>query len=652
VTEVARANRRRSCIIHHPAGWPNAFLTLSVAGEAIWRPAAEFFARGHVLDQPTVLIMDATMLEHVSELRNIPEHVIIVAADSASEAALGERADISLVGGAGKRGRQRALRAGCLLSDARLRLARQSRRILRTRRELYELNRIGMALMLERDENVLLHQILDVGKRFTESDAGCLLLLESDERNVRHVRLALCKADSAPDIAALTPARIPVDDTSIIGHAAATGQPAVIDDVYELPPEGGLAPDPDFERQFNYRMRSVLIVPMVDHLDRLVGVLVVINRKSDPTAKITNKKAADRYCLRYTGRQLHLARSLAGMAAVSIENARLYAQVDTALTKFVKAAVTAIDQRDPATAGHSVRTAALTAALAAAVERERRGPYREVRFTREQMRELYFAALVHDVGKIAVREDVLVKAKKLPPALWERVDARFDLIRRTIEVEYLKKRASLVCSRAGAGQHVGRLEAEYVARLEEIQHFQDVVRSANEPTILFEQAAAALLDIAQHTFERPDRGTMPYLTADELHYLQIPEGSLDTRERAEVEWHVEATNQFLIQIPWTKDLQHLATYAYEHHEKLDGTGYPRRLSGRDIPLQSRLLTIADIFDALTASDRPYKAAVSPDKALDILQFEARAGRLDSELVRILVHSQVYRRVVEEDWRHL
>ena len=181
---------------------------------------------------------------------------------------------------------------------------------------------------------------------------------------------------------------------------------------------------------------------MVDHLDRLVGVLVLINRKSDPTAKITSKMAADRYCLRYTGRQLRLARSLAGQAAVSIENARLYAQIDNALTKFVKAAVTAIDERDPATAGHSVRTAALTTALAAAVERESHGPYREVRFTQEEMRELYFAALVHDVGKIAVHEDVLIKAKKLPPVLWERVDARFDLIRRTIEVEYLKKRAS------------------------------------------------------------------------------------------------------------------------------------------------------------------------------------------------------------------
>ena len=202
MTEAAGARRQpRSCIVYHgPSSDPDAFLTSPTAGEASWRPAAEFFARGRVVNQPTVLIMDATMLEHVSALRGIAGHVIIVAADSASEAALGERADISLVDAAGAPDRRRALHAACLLSDARLRLARQRRQILRTRRELYELNRVGMALMLERNEKVLLHQILELGKRFTESDAGCLLLLETDERNVRQVRLALCESDTVPDI--------------------------------------------------------------------------------------------------------------------------------------------------------------------------------------------------------------------------------------------------------------------------------------------------------------------------------------------------------------------------------------------------------------------------------------------------------------------
>ena len=524
---------------------------------------------------------------------------------------------------------------------------RRQRRVRRcTRRELHELNRIGMALMLERDEDVLLRQILDHGKRFTESDAGSLLLLETDARGLRQMRLALCAADSVPEVRALTAPTIPVDDTTVIGRAAAIGQPVIIDDAHELPPDAGF--DPDVDRQFAYRLRSMLIVPMIDHLDRLIGMLVLVNRKSDPAARITSTLDADRYVLPYTGRELQLAHSLAGQAAVSIENARLYAQIERTLANAVRGAVTAIDRRDPATAGHSVRVAALSTGLAEAVQREGRGPYRDVRFTRQEMRELRFAALLHDIGKITVHEDVLTKAKKLPPGLWERVDARFDLIRRTMEVEYLRARAKLLPSTPEARQEATRLEAEFVAQLEEVQRFQDVVRAANEPTVLPETPAPALLEIAQRRFERPDHSVMPYLTPNELHYLQIPYGSLDDRERAELESHAEATYRFLIEIPWTEDLKNLATYAYDHHEYLDGTGYPRKLRGEDIPLQSRILTIADIFDALTAADRPYKPAVPPEKALEILQVEASAGRLDSELVQIMMDSQVYRKVLEID----
>jgi hypothetical protein len=316
----------------------------------------------------------------------------------------------------------------------------------------------------------------------------------------------------------------------------------------------------------------------------------------------------------------------------------------------VTGAVTAIDQRDPTTAGHSVRVAALTTGLAEAVQREGRGSYRHVRFTRQEMRELRLAALLHDIGKITVHEDILIKAKKLPPVLRERVDARFDLIRRTLEVEYLTARAKLLPPTPETRQEATRLEAEFAARLEEVQRFQDVVRAANEPTVLSESPAPELLAIAQRRFERPDHTVMPYLTPDELHYLRIPRGTLDERERAEFESHVESTYQYLIGIPWTRDLKNLATYAYEHHERLDGTGYPRKLRGEDIPLQSRMITIADIFDALTAADRPYKPAVPPEKALEILQGEANAGGLDSELVRIMMDSQVYRKVLDEDWR--
>jgi hypothetical protein len=260
-----------------------------------------------------------------------------------------------------------------------------------------------------------------------------------------------------------------------------------------------------------------------------------------------------------------------------------------------------------------------------------------MQFTRKQLRELRFAALLHDFGKVAVREDVLIKAKKLPPLLWERIDARFDLIRRTLELEHCQS-------------HSRKDEAELTAALDELHRMRQIVREANEPAMLAREPSTELAIIARHTFRRPDGTLMPYLTTEELQYLLLARGNLDGPERAEIESHVEETYQFLIKIPWTDDLRNLANYAYGHHEKLNGTGYPRRLAGDEIPVQTRIITLADIFDALTESDRPYKAAVSPERALDILRAEAKEGLLDGDLVQILLESESYRKILEEDWR--
>ena len=211
--------------------------------------------------------------------------------------------------------------------------------------------------------------------------------------------------------------RYPVDDTSIIGRAALVKRPVVVADAYDLPRNETFAQGIEFDRRHGYRRRSMLVVPMLDQLDRVLGILLCVNRKTDPNARITSKVAADRYVIEYANREVRLVRMLASQAAVAIENARLYAQIERTLESFVEASVGAIELRDPATAGHSLRVAALATRLAEAVDRADDGPYRDVRFTSAQMRELRFAALVHDFGKVAVREDVLLKAKKLPPAL-------------------------------------------------------------------------------------------------------------------------------------------------------------------------------------------------------------------------------------------
>jgi HD-GYP domain-containing protein (c-di-GMP phosphodiesterase class II) len=285
---------------------------------------------------------------------------------------------------------------------------------------------------------------------------------------------------------------------------------------------------------------------------------------------------------------------------------------------FVKASVSAIDARDPSTAGHSLRVARLTTALATAVERDGQGRYRNLKLTRAQMRELRYAALLHDLGKVAVREDVLMKARKLPPAVWERVCGRFDLIRCTA--------------------------TENDVRPADINAMWGVVQEANEPHPLT-CSPAELEDIAARSFRTINDEWKSYLTPEELDYLLIPDGSLDTRERDEVESHAERTYLFLSSIPWTEDLNNVARYAGGHHEKLDGSGYPLGLRGDEIPLQTRLITIADIFDALTAWDRPYKKAMPASEALSLLEEEARNGQLDADLVRVLVESHVYERIL-------
>lgn len=493
--------------------------------------------------------------------------------------------------------------------------------------EFHQLSRIGINLMREHDRKALLRMIVAQAKQLTQSDGGGLLLMTEDAAGRQQLRAVLYAFDSIDGEFIDPTHRLPADETSIIGHAALIKQPIVVADAYALPRTSGFDVGVAFDEEYDYHRRSMLIVPMLDQLDHVIGVLLCVNRKTDVDAKIHTAADADRYVIEYSDREVRLVRMLASQAAVAIENARLYARLEDAFESFVQAAVSAIDLRDPATAGHALRVTELVTTLAEDLEHRESGPYRDVHFTAAQLRELRFAALLHDVGKIAVPESLLLKAKKLPEGGWERIDARFDLIRRTLELES--------CRADTQGALAGRLA--------ELERWRELVRAANEPTVLDAPVAEELAAIAAHGYERPDGTTAPYLTAEELHYLRLPMGTLDDRERVKIMSHVTATRDLLSHIPWPDDLKDIVAYAYGHHELLDGGGYPQHLAGDEIPLQTRLITIADIFDALTATDRPYKPAVPVERALEMLQANAAAGQLDPELVKVLTESESYRR---------
>jgi len=607
-------------------------------------------------DSATVLLLSSALLSAgPGALTRLPDHVVLVATDAVGREA-GEdsgRLFFSLDEVSGDEAVLRAIRSAAGHSAALLAQARSRAQLDQLSIELRELNRIGMALMSERDPDRLLKLILTQARRLTTSDAGSLYLVEQDAEGKEMLHFLRAQNDTLPNLPQ-PDFTLPLNSSSIAGYVALHGDALTIDDVYRIPSDRPYSFNRAFDEKHGYRAKSQLVVPMKDHRDRVVGVLQLINRKRDARAAIHNDDDANAHVLSYGDREVELVRSLAGQAAISIENGRLYRDIENLFEGFIKAAVIAIDQRDPTTSGHSVRVATLTCDIAEVMDRVGAGEFADVKFNREQMKELRYAGLLHDFGKVGVREEVLVKSKKLPPVMLERIEARFDLIRRSVEAEFHRRRADYVIERGkdGLEEFMARLEEEFGADTEKVLRFQQAIRESNEPRILPEASAEILQEIAGTTFGDFAGQQVPYITGDELHFLSIAKGSLDPDERKQIESHVTHTYNFLTQIPWTEDLSRVAEIAYGHHEKLDGTGYPRGVAKAVIPVQTRIMTVSDIFDALTASDRPYKKALPPQRALEILDMEGKAGQLDEGVVQLLLESQVYRKVLEQDWRGL
>jgi HD-GYP domain-containing protein (c-di-GMP phosphodiesterase class II) len=475
-------------------------------------------------------------------------------------------------------------------------------------RELTELTQIGVALSNERNLLTLLEKILTQARRISDSDAGSIYLVErSEDGQPTGLKFKLSQNFSLPNLP-LGEFTVPIDHGSLAGYAAATGEALVIDDVYLLPGDVTYKQNRSFDEKFGYRTKSMLVLPMKTHRDEVVGVLQLLNRKRVAEARLGDPEITDREVVPYDQRSVELVTALASQGAVAIENSLLYEDIERLFEGFVTAAVTAIESRDPTTYGHSSRVAQMSVSLAQVVDRGGR-----VRFSREQLRELRYAGLLHDFGKVGVREQVLVKQKKLYPLNVDLIRLRFAVLAQT---------------------------ADEAARAELDRLFQAVL-SANEPSLDAKRQNDALAAAATLTYQDLDGECRPVLTNDEQRWLSIARGTLDEHERREIESHVTHTYRFLQRIPWTRELRHVPDIAFAHHEKLNGRGYPRAIAGDAIPVQARIMTIADIYDALTAADRPYKRAVSPEQTLDILQREAKAGEIDADLLHTFISARVY-----------
>jgi HD-GYP domain-containing protein (c-di-GMP phosphodiesterase class II) len=388
----------------------------------------------------------------------------------------------------------------------------------------------------------------------------------------------------------------------------------------------------------------MLVVPMQNREGETIGVLQLINKKPASTIRLSSPDSFEKNVLPFTAIDEQLVSSLASQAAISVENNALYHRIETLFDDFVEASVMAIESRDPVTRGHSRRVALMTVELARVTHRAETGPYGELRLSDEAIRELKYAALLHDFGKVGVKEKVLQKGNKLLSGELSLVRERFRTIRRTVEVEHLRRMMQrLVQKDDVSADEIQSFEQELSRDLAEVDSAWEEIQAANKPTVThFSIDTGKLDDLGTRFIQDTDGSRRPYLEAGELLALKIPRGTLTDSERKQIQTHVVHTYEFLSKIPWTRDLQGIPKLARGHHEKLDGSGYPYGLVAAEIPPQTRMMTISDIFDALAAQDRPYKPRVPTDRALDILREEAQEGKLDTDLLDLFIEAKVYR----------
>jgi HD-GYP domain-containing protein (c-di-GMP phosphodiesterase class II) len=508
------------------------------------------------------------------------------------------------------------LRRTTLRSNLRPTPIPRSNFISRRELKLQSILDVAKAMTAERDLDQLLHLILAQATRVVEADRCSLFLLDR-EKNELWSKVAQ---------GARGEIRVKLG-SGVAGTVALTGAVISVPDAY-----ADERFDPSFDVTNGYRTESLLCVPMRDASGEVTGVLQALNKHDGGS---------------FNPEDAELLMALGGQAAVAIENAVLHDEIARLFEGFVQASVIAIESRDPTTAGHSGRVADLTVSLARAVDHLTVGPYADLRFRPHEIQEIRYASLLHDFGKVGVREPVLVKAEKLHPHELSAVRQRFEVARQHRHLSSYQRRLEALRSRGADALQA--IEAEEQARLSaelaELDQLLELVLACNQPAVVAQPGFEQLDELRRHTYVDSRGEQRPLISSDEVQLLSIRRGSLSPEERTQIQQHVEYTFRFLKQIPWTRNLRNVPEIAYAHHERLNGRGYPRAIRAEQIPVQSRMMAVCDIFDALTAADRPYKKAVPTAMAFDMLQEEAEAGLIDRDLLRVFIDAEIPRKAL-------
>ena len=516
-------------------------------------------------------------------------------------------------------------------------------------RRVDRLAQVGIALSAEKDIARLLEKIVDEAMGLTHADAGTLYTVDEEHQRLRfeimkNISMDIHLGGSSGKEVALPPVPLFKDDspnyTNVSSFVGLTGEIVNIPDVYDVDKFDFTGPR-KYDSQTGYRTRSMLVIPMKNHENDIIGVLQLLNAIDPASGQPT--VFAEEY--------VDLCAALASQAAIALENVKLIADLKELFEALIKVIATAIDEKSPYTAGHITRVTDLTMMIARTINETGEGPFSAVNFSRDELEELRIAAWMHDVGKITTPEHVIDKSHKLQTVFdrIELVSTRFQLIRQVAENEFLQLRLDAA---ENPGANLKKAEVRHHDRLAQIDEDLAFLVSINTGREFLDDASLErLTEIAARTYSVGGK-TYPYLTENELQNLSVRRGTLTPQERKVIENHALVSIKILKQLPFPKKMSRVPEYAGGHHEKLDGSGYPFGLTAEQLPLQARIMALADIFEALTAHDRPYKKPMKLSRAVQILASMCEQNHIDKEIFDLFVakglHLDYARKELDED----
>jgi len=500
---------------------------------------------------------------------------------------------------------------------------------------LEQLHAIGASLSAERDIHRLLESILTAAKTITRADGGTLYRLTDDGtlrfEIVRTSSLKYYLGGTTGEPVPFYPIHLKDKDgkpnhSMVAAYAALTGQTVNIADAYTA--DGfDFTGTRNFDKKTGYRSKSFLTVPMQNHEREIIGVLQLINAQDPKTGEIVPFSPEDQ----------RLAESLASQAAIALTNRMLINQLEQLFESFIAMINTAIDEKSPYTGGHCQRVPALTMMLAEAVNETGKGPLSDFHMTDKDRYELKIAGLLHDCGKVTTPVHVVDKATKLE-TIYDRInliDTRFEVLKRDAEIAMLRDNTA-------KGKKRWR---DFLRQLEDDRGFLRAANVGSER--MNDEDIERVQRIAEYRWTDVSGHEAKFLTDDELKNLTIRAGTLNPEERQVINHHIVATIKMLESLPWPKHLQNVPEYAGGHHERMDGKGYPKGLTREQMSVQARVMGIADIFEALTAKDRPYKKGKTLSESLEILGRFSQNGHIDPDLFDVFVRRKVYQRYAEQ-----